>query len=93
MGVTPQALLDKPVTRPEDDYYLRIFYDLSGSRQLGEVPGAIPLSEYSAYCTLWDITESAEKERLVSVVRRLDSEYQNYAYEKSKHQREKQSMK
>jgi hypothetical protein len=64
------------VLEEESVYWYEIYQLLHLSRAvLFDGPGAIPLSEIAAYCDLMDIREPAEREDLMTMIRRLDSGY------------------
>lgn len=69
-------------------YYRTAFLQLSGSRQYTQTGSAlpIPISEYAAYCQMFDITSLAEKERLFEMVRAQDRTYVEHSAEKVKEQ-------
>jgi hypothetical protein len=75
MGVTPQALLDRPRLKPEEQYWMNAFFDVSSSRPTGESPGPIPMSEYYAYFQTYYIDSVEDREAHLRVLKRLDNVY------------------
>lgn len=89
-GVTPPALLSRPSLTDGEGYYLRIFNELSASRNIAEMAGPIPISECLCYCIFWGIDTLGERETLFKYVTIMDRVYLKYQVEqREKRQKQK----
>ena len=66
------ALLERPELIYIDEYYLKAFFRLSSSRQVGMGTGPIPLSEIILYCE-W--LEDQDTEEFIEVITHMDATY------------------
>lgn len=85
-GNVPGALQERPVLEPHLWYYRDIYGELAGSRShsANGDPLPIPVSEILAYCTLFRIDGTEERETLCTMVRALDRAFLEHIREKSK---------
>lgn len=75
----PQFILDKPrLETQEEEYFLEVFYALSGSRRTGFGVGAIPLSEYMAYFQIYGIDDIQTRDDILYFCGQLDAEFLDY---------------
>lgn len=86
MGIEPIALQNRPKLEKKLLYFRSVFVELSDSRaysQYGQ-PLPIPISEYVAYCEMFEIRSLAERERLFHMVRAQDRAYVQHMSKKMK---------
>jgi hypothetical protein len=88
-GNVPPALQRRPKLDEVDRYYLDIFWELTGSRPMGENFGPIPESEYTAYYWNNGITSQVERARIKRCLRPLDTEYVKQTHEKRQRELDK----
>jgi hypothetical protein len=80
-GVTPKALLTRPLISEAEHFFVACFYDLSDSRQLGEHPQRISIFDINAYLNILDYPIE-HKHRFLKVIQALDTAYINHGIEK-----------
>ena len=75
-GQTPHVLLTKPKLWPWLQWYYEAFWMIDPGRIVhqGSV-GHIPLTEYWAYMSIFDINGLAERQFFIHVMRSLDAVY------------------
>ncbi len=81
-GITPAALLRRPVPKPQDATYMRVFGELNGSRPGGDAFGNIPQQAYESWFNTWEVTNLAEKDRIFMYVKRMDDAFVKHVLEK-----------
>ena len=54
---------------------MEAFFDVSSSRQAGESPGPIPMTEYYAYFKAYYIDSIEDRETHLRILKRLDNIY------------------
>ncbi len=59
-------------------YYMKVFTDLTRSRQAGMGIGSIPLSEIKAYCEMFGISSYNERSDLLYIIGEMDDEFISY---------------
>lgn len=80
----PQFIRDKPrLHTPEEEYFIEVFYTLSGSRNTGMGVGAIPLSEYMAYFQIYGIDDLQSRDDILYFCGQLDLEFLDHFERKS----------
>lgn len=87
--IVPDALKRRPKLKDQDEFYMRVFRELTKSREMGESIEHIPVSEFRNYCDLWGITGLEEKERLSLYLSRLDDAFVSYMVEQRSKEMEK----
>lgn len=89
-GVTPKALLERPLPNEWTVGYYAGFMLVSDSRAsgMGGVT-SIPLSEIVALLELYGIRDMDERETWVRMIRAMDSAYVTHYAEKQKRERER----
>ena len=70
----PQWYLEDPAPGPQDDFYLRAFWDLSTEREVGFGVGPIPWSKIVEYGELEGLDLDVMRS-FVRVVREMDTGY------------------
>lgn len=86
----PQFILDKPRLRtPEEEYFIEVFYTLSGSRNAGMGVGAIPLSEYMAYFQIYGIDDLQSRDDILYFCGQLDLEFLDHFERRANERRRK----
>lgn len=72
-GVTPQALLSRPILSQYEQLYYDAFFELNGSRQwtIGG-PSSIPLSEIETYFRIHHVEEEEEQAEYISIFQAMD---------------------
>lgn len=85
MGIEPRALQDRPRLDTRQAYYYSVFQAIARSRAVG-MAGALPIpaSEILAYCSLYQIAELNERDRIFRYVTRLDETFLQVSAEKAK---------
>lgn len=82
MGIsveTPVApLIDKPQLDEIEQYYWRVFSELSATRATNFGVTAISISEIFAYCQLFYIEDISERSDLIYIITKMDSEFLEY---------------
>lgn len=82
-GQKVPALENRPELSRWTAPYFEAFLTLTDSRSIGfGGAGAIPLSEIKAYCDLYQIDDVDEIDRLITMIKALDSEFLSWASEK-----------
>lgn len=89
LGHTPSALKDQPKLTAVEQYYLGIFYEVTGSRPASEAPAEIAQSELLSYFHTWGINDLDERDRIIHFVRILDRHFVKLTSERLKEQQEK----
>lgn len=84
MEATPLALREKPELPDHLIMEWEAFWTLSNSRPVGFGQGAIPFSEVLAYFQFMNITNVAEQEELLYLIRAMDAEYLDVSAEQQK---------
>lgn len=83
-GETPAApLLEKPSLDEIEQYYWRVFQELSASRAARLAVGFIPVSEIFAYCQMFGIEDQNDRSDLLYIIGEMDGAYVEYMNEKS----------
>lgn len=72
-GKLPTGLKDKPAYSPYVNWYIRTFYSLCASRQIGMAAGSIPVSEITNYYNNYEIPD--DRETFLTVVQAMDGVY------------------
>ena len=72
-GETPKALKDRPTLRDDLAHLMESFFELSAQRLVGETAQPLQISEVLAYVELLGIDSPIERERLFTMVRKLDA--------------------
>ena len=73
--MTPRALLDRPKLSWFEDYYFDLYKTLSRSRQYGNIPQPILISEVVALLGLHGIYSYSERLWVLSLVQELDLDF------------------
>lgn len=82
-GITPKALLNRPLPRADCTKYREIFQLLSGQREFSDVGAqAIPVSEIVSYCLGVGIYDPAEREKVIRFTTSLDAVFRDHLREK-----------
>lgn len=81
-GFESPALRNRPTLKPENEWLLDAYYTLSRSRQVGGMGEFfIPLTEFQAYCEMFEISSSEDRQFLTNVVGMADAILLNERYE------------
>ena len=83
MGVTAQALKDRPELDYPQTFMYNMFNELSGSRGMSSVgPLGIPITEIKAYCEFFEVRNLDEKAHIFRFVSHLDGVYLKFVTDK-----------
>lgn len=79
-----KALADEPQLSYIESYYMKIYCELTRSRQSTMSVGNIPISEIQSYCEMFGITDYGERSEIVYLVGQLDDELVSYYSKETK---------
>ncbi len=70
----PKWFIDRPESTPEDDFYLKAFWDLSSTRSIGFGVGPIPWDQIVSYADRMGL-EPDIAQGFVRIIQALDGTY------------------
>lgn len=79
-----QALKDEPTLLHFEQYYMKIFIELSRRRQSGLSIQSIPISEIYNYCEMFGINCVNERSDLLYLIGEMDDELLKFHADKQK---------
>jgi len=63
---------------------MKVFTDLTRSRQAGMGIGSIPISEIKAYCEMFGISSYSERSDLLYIIGEMDDKFMTFQINKQK---------